>query len=190
MLCRVSASGNGRVEKRNVRTLDLHQVRDALDSHHAHGAHLDPDRTRSESSEHALVARNRNDGIGVAHHGATIAARRAASAAVSATSPPRAARSRDAAGLRFQTIVLMPARKALVAIPWPMAPMPRTATGSCVDSIAPLLDVWPRPGRYSVAPRPTRPIAIAYARYPPAASTRHQTAVPLPDEPPQGRHRP
>jgi hypothetical protein len=48
----------------------------------------------------------------------------------------RAARSRDAAELRFQTIVLMPARKALVAIPWPMAPMPRTATGSCVDSIA------------------------------------------------------
>jgi hypothetical protein len=42
----------------------------------------------------------------------------------------------DAAELRFQTIVLMPARKALVAIPWPMAPMPRTATGSCVDSIA------------------------------------------------------
>jgi hypothetical protein len=29
----------------------------------------------------------------------------------------RAARSRDAAELRFQTIVLMPARKALVAIP-------------------------------------------------------------------------
>jgi hypothetical protein len=73
-------------------------------------------------------------------------ARRAASAAVSATSAPRAARSRDAAELRFQTIVLMPARKALVAIPWPTAPMPRTATGSCVDSIAPLLDVWAATG--------------------------------------------
>ena len=67
----------------------------------------------------------------------TIAARWAASAAVSATSAPRLARSRVGAGLRFQTIVRMPARNALVAIPWPMAPMPSTATGSCVDSIAP-----------------------------------------------------
>jgi hypothetical protein len=45
----------------------------------------------------------------------TIPARRAASAAFSATCPPRAARSPDAAGLRFQTIVRMPARKALGA---------------------------------------------------------------------------
>jgi len=47
----------------------------------------------------------------------TIAARRAASAAVSATSAPSSARSRVAAGRRFQTIVEMPARNALVAIP-------------------------------------------------------------------------
>jgi hypothetical protein len=47
----------------------------------------------------------------------TTAARRAASAAVSATSAPSPARSRVAAGARFQTIVGMPARKALVAIP-------------------------------------------------------------------------
>jgi hypothetical protein len=47
----------------------------------------------------------------------TIAARRAAAAAVSATSAPSPARSRVASGSRFQTIVGMPARRALVAIP-------------------------------------------------------------------------
>jgi len=46
----------------------------------------------------------------------TIAARRAASAAVSATSAPSPARSRVVSGTRFQTIVGMPARNALVAI--------------------------------------------------------------------------
>ena len=65
----------------------------------------------------------------------TIAARRAASAAVSATSAPSSARSRAASILRFQTIVGMPARNALAAIPWPIAPMPSTATGSCVPAI-------------------------------------------------------
>ena len=65
----------------------------------------------------------------------TIAARRAASAAVPATSAPSSARSRVASIVRFQTIVGMPARKALAAIPWPIAPMPSTATGSCVPAI-------------------------------------------------------
>ena len=65
----------------------------------------------------------------------TIAARRAASAAVSATSAPSSARSRVASIVRFQTIAGMPARKALAAIPWPIAPMPSTATGSCVRAI-------------------------------------------------------
>ena len=69
MLCWVAASRNWRVEKRHIGTLDIHQVRDALDSGHADGAHLDPDGTRSESSEHALVAGDRDDGIGVGHHG-------------------------------------------------------------------------------------------------------------------------
>src|SRR5436190_2345272 len=57
----------------------------------------------------------------------TISARRAASAAVSATSAPSSARSRVARGSRFQTIVGMPARSALVAIPCPIAPIPRNA---------------------------------------------------------------
>ena len=70
----------------------------------------------------------------------TTAARRAASAAVPATSAPSSARSRVASSVRFQTIVGMPARKALTAIPWPIAPMPSTATGSCVRAIVlPLL---------------------------------------------------
>ncbi|HEY2314533.1 MAG TPA: hypothetical protein VGH96_13035 [Streptosporangiaceae bacterium] len=47
----------------------------------------------------------------------TIPARRAASAALSATSAPRSERSRVASGWRSQTIVEMPARKALAAIP-------------------------------------------------------------------------
>jgi hypothetical protein len=68
VLCRVAASRHWRVEKGHIGTLGIHQVRDALDSGHADGAHLDPDRTRSERSEHALVAGDRNDGIGVAHH--------------------------------------------------------------------------------------------------------------------------
>jgi hypothetical protein len=49
--------------------------------------------------------------------GTTIAARLAASAAVEATSAPRPARSRVAAGSRFHTIVGIPARSALTAIP-------------------------------------------------------------------------
>ena len=69
----------------------------------------------------------------------TIAARRAASAAVWATSAPSPARSRVAPGSRFQTIVGMPARNALVAIPWPIAPMPSTATCSCVRTNGPPL---------------------------------------------------
>jgi hypothetical protein len=60
----------------------------------------------------------------------TMAARRAASAALSATTAPSWAKSRVASGLRSQTIVGMPARKALVAIPCPIDPMPRTATCS------------------------------------------------------------
>ena len=67
----------------------------------------------------------------------TIPARRAASAALSATSAPRSARSRVASGWRSQTIVGMPARTALAAIPWPIVPMPRTATGSPVAAIGP-----------------------------------------------------
>ena len=62
----------------------------------------------------------------------TIGARRAPSAALSATSAPSSARSRVVSGLRFQTMVGMPARKTLMAIPWPIVPMPSTATGSCV----------------------------------------------------------
>jgi hypothetical protein len=61
----------------------------------------------------------------------TTEARRAASAGLSATSAPCSARSRVAAGSRFHTIVGIPARNALVAIPWPIAPIPNTATGSC-----------------------------------------------------------
>jgi len=61
----------------------------------------------------------------------TTAACRAASAALAATSAPSPARSWVACGRRFQTIVGMPARNALVAIPWPVAPTPSTATGSC-----------------------------------------------------------
>jgi len=60
----------------------------------------------------------------------TIEARRAASATVSTTSAPSCARSRAASAVRFQTIVGIPARNALVAIPCPIAPIPRTATGS------------------------------------------------------------
>ena len=44
--------------------------------------------------------------------------------------------ARVGSGLRFQTIVGIPARIALVAIPWPIAPMPSMATGSCVGAIA------------------------------------------------------
>src|SRR3954454_6471210 len=65
----------------------------------------------------------------------TIAARRAASAAVSATSAPRSLRSRVASGVRFHTIVGMPARNALIAMPCPIAPMPSTATGACVPAM-------------------------------------------------------
>jgi hypothetical protein len=57
----------------------------------------------------------------------TTPARPAASAAVAATSAPSPARSWAAAGLRSQTIVGIPARNALIAIPWPIAPMPSTA---------------------------------------------------------------
>ena len=64
-----------------------------------------------------------------------MAARRAASAAESATSAPSPARSRVASGSRFQTIVGRPARSALVAIPWPIAAMPRMATGSWISVI-------------------------------------------------------
>ena len=65
----------------------------------------------------------------------TIVARRAASAGVSATSAPRSTRSRVASRSRFQTIVGIPARKALVAIAWPIVPMPRNATGSLAGVI-------------------------------------------------------
>jgi len=42
--------------------------------------------------------------------------------------------------VRFQTIVGIPARNALVAIPCPIAPIPRTATGSWAAAIGvPLL---------------------------------------------------
>ena len=63
------------------------------------------------------------------------------------------------------TIVGMPARNALVAIPWPIAPMPSTATGSCVDTIGPpcrsgqvLTVVSPLGGRYV---RPLRSILFS-----------------------------
>ena len=46
--------------------------------------------------------------------------------------PPRCPEN---ATVRFQTITWMPARKALAAIPWPIAPMPSTATGSRVVAI-------------------------------------------------------
>ena len=65
----------------------------------------------------------------------TIAARRAASAADAATCAPRPARSLVASILRSQTITGMPARSALAAIPWPIAPMPSTATGSFAAAI-------------------------------------------------------
>src|SRR5205823_7679921 len=76
----------------------------------------------------------------------TIPARAAASAAVSATSAPRSARSRVEAAVRFQTVVGMPARNALFAIPWPIVPVPRTATVSSWGAMGiPLLrrDVGP-----------------------------------------------
>ena len=60
----------------------------------------------------------------------TMAAARAASAAVGATVAPNLARSRAASWLRFQTNVGIPDRSAEVAMPWPMAPMPRIAIGS------------------------------------------------------------
>ena len=60
----------------------------------------------------------------------TIAARRAASAALAATSAPCSARSRVASGARSQTTVGIPARNALPAIPCPIVPTPITATGS------------------------------------------------------------
>ena len=52
---------------------------------------------------------------------------------------------RNASGWRSQTMVGMPARRALVAIPWPIVPMPRIATGSpSLPSVSPyrLPDRW------------------------------------------------
>jgi hypothetical protein len=75
----------------------------------------------------SLVAAGRSKTRTLRPYKLVISARRAASAAVSATSAPSSARSRVASRSRFQTIVGMPARKALVAIPWPIEPMPRKA---------------------------------------------------------------
>ena len=72
----------------------------------------------------------------------TMSARRAASASVSATSAPRSVRSRVAAGSRFQTIVGMPARKALLAIACPIVPMPTKATGSFAGAIGSPPSAW------------------------------------------------
>ena len=72
----------------------------------------------------------------------TMEARRAASAGVRAVSAPSSTRSRVDSGVRFQTIVGIPDRKALIAIPWPIAPMPRIATGSELRAIgSPLVAV-------------------------------------------------
>ena len=65
---RILASRHRRVEEHHVRTLSTGHGRDAVEPRHANGAHLGPDRTRRQRSEHALVPGDRHDGIGVGHH--------------------------------------------------------------------------------------------------------------------------
>ena len=113
----------------------LDQGRDALDPGNADRAHLHPDRARRERGEHALVAGDRHDGVGIGHHRDDD---RGSPRCVGSGVGDLRAELGEVSGrlrLRFQTIVGIPARSALVAIPWPIVPMPSTATGSCVRAI-------------------------------------------------------
>jgi hypothetical protein len=65
---RILAARHRRVQEHHIRTLSTGQGCDAVDPGHADGAHLGPDPTRRQGSEHALVPGDRDDGIGVGHH--------------------------------------------------------------------------------------------------------------------------
>jgi hypothetical protein len=81
--------------------------------------YLDPDRSRTKCCEHAVIAGNREAGVGVSHHRDDDGRLPCGIGSVATTLAPRSASSWVASGVRFQTIVGMPARKALVAIPLP-----------------------------------------------------------------------
>ena len=116
MLCWVLASRDGRVDQRDVRTIFLHEGRDALNSRHADRAHLHPDRARTQRSEHAPVAGDRDHGVGIRHHRDDDrgSPRRVGRGLRDLRAEPGEVSGRSGTG--FQTIVGMPARNALVAI--------------------------------------------------------------------------
>ncbi len=134
LFCRVLASRHRRVEEHHVRTLSIRpwprrgrspprrSCSSAPRPRPAQAQRASPGPGRSKRRHRRRHHRDHDRGL------------RAASAAVPATSAPSSARSRHASGSRFQTIVGIPARRALVAMPWPIAPMPRTATGSFAGS--------------------------------------------------------
>ena len=66
--------------------------------------------------------------LAVAASAALLALPATASAAVSATIAPSSARGLAFSALRFQTVVVIPSRSRLRAIPAPMIPVPSTAT--------------------------------------------------------------
>jgi hypothetical protein len=68
LLSRFLASRHRCVEERHVWTLGINHRRDTFNSGYTDRAHLHPDGARRKGSKHALVTRDRDDGIGVGHH--------------------------------------------------------------------------------------------------------------------------
>ena len=98
-----------------------------------------------ERRQHALVARDRHHCVGVGHH-------RDDDRAPAAPHPPRWRRPLHRVRQGLGSLPARgstrssgcPARSALVAIPWPIVPVPSTAIGSCVSAISSSSEVNPR----------------------------------------------